>query len=281
MNRTHGATLPREQMPDHSAVWSVPEDDARLRKDIEHQLFEKAAFHRDLLRSMDEVHAQRVLEVGAGSTIDSCCLATRVSAEFHALDLVESSMHLARRVERQFPGAQPVRFHLGDAFDAPFEDGFFDVVFHQGLLEHFTDPVPLLRENLRVLREGGILLVDVPQRYSLYTLLKHRRMRRGEWPWGWEREYSAGEMRRLADGLPMELVRLSSWGYDFYTSIARWPREKLRRKNPLRDTRLCRALDTLGRRGFDPAWELPWRWLERRYGPHFMMNVTGIYRRTS
>ena len=32
----------------------------------------------------------------------------------------------------------------------PFRDGAFEVVFHQGLLEHFRDPRPLLRENARI-----------------------------------------------------------------------------------------------------------------------------------
>jgi hypothetical protein len=127
---------------------------------------------------------------------------------------------------------------------------------------------------------GGILVVDVPQRYSLYTLLKRMKMRRGAWPWGWEREYTAAEMRALADGIPMELLRLSSWGYDFYTSLLRWPWEKLRSRNPLSRTRLFRKLDGAYRKGPGPVWERAWSLVEQRVGPHFMTNVTGIYRRT-
>ncbi len=268
----------RETMPDHSAVWSVPEDEESLRRDIEHQVFEKDRFYRELMRAIEQTGARRVLEVGAGSTIDSCWLAAHSDAQFHALDLVESSESLARRVGRLFP--RPAQFHLGDAFDTPFTDGYFDMVFHQGLLEHFTDPLPLLKENLRILRPGGILIVDVPQRYCLYTLLKHRKMRRGEWPWGWEREYTAAEMKGLTEQLSMELLRLSSWGYDFYTSILRWPRVKFCRRNPLRDAALFHRLDAVFRVGFDPIWEFPWRLLERQCGARFMMNVTGVYRRT-
>lgn len=265
-------------MPDHSALWVVPEDDDLLRRDIEHQLFVKARFHEELLQVMDETGAGRILEIGAGSTVDSCFLAARSGAEFHALDRAMTSARFARRVGREFPRA--VHFHLGDAFSAPFADGSFDLVFHQGLLEHFEDPRPLLAENLRLLRPGGILVVDVPQLFSLYTLLKRRRMKRGDWPWGWEREYTAAQMRRLPQGLPMELVRLSSWGYDFYSSIPRHPWRKLRRLNPLRDRAAFRGLDRFYEGTLAPLWEAPWNWLEDRYGPHFMMNVTGIYRRT-
>ncbi len=264
--------------PDHSRLWVIPEDEPRLAKDIEHQVFVKMRFYRELLRAIKEADARTVLEVGAGSAIDSCWLAARSDAAFHALDSTETAMRFAGRVGRHFP--RPVQYHLGDAFAAPFADRAFDLLFHQGLLEHFEDPVPLLEENLRILRPGGLLVVDVPQRYSLYTVRKRRKMRRGAWPWGWEREYTAGEMRRLGAGLPMELVRLSSWGYDFYTSILRYPWAKLSRKNPLRDRSLFRGLDAIYRNSAGRLWEGGWEFLESRLGPRFMMNVTGIYRRT-
>jgi len=60
-----------------------------------------------------------------------------------------------------------------DACRMPFREGAFDLVFHQGLMEHFRDPAPLLRENARVLKRGGHLLVDVPQRFHVYTLAKN------------------------------------------------------------------------------------------------------------
>jgi len=79
----------------------------------------------------------------------------------------------------------------------PFRDGTFDVVFHQGLMEHFRDPSPLLSENHRVLRQGGHALVDVPQRYHPYTVMKHILIALGKWFAGWETEYSIGELERL------------------------------------------------------------------------------------
>jgi SAM-dependent methyltransferase len=71
------------------------------------------------------------------------------------------------------------------------------VVFHQGLLEHFRDPMPLLRENVRALKPGGLLLVDVPQRFHPYTLLKHALIAMGKWFAGWETEFTIGQLEDL------------------------------------------------------------------------------------
>lgn len=143
------------------------------------------------LLSRLEVGGKRVLEVGAGTGRDSLALARR-GAEVWTLDYSDESLRLIQ----QGTGGE-VRIVCGDALSLPFTDASFDIVFHQGLLEHFRAPLDLLRENHRVLRPGGWLLVDVPQRWHYYTLLKHALMAVNRWFAGWETEFSAGELRDL------------------------------------------------------------------------------------
>jgi len=133
----------------------------------------------------------RILEVGAGSGRDSIALA-EAGAHVTTLDYSPQSLSLIREESRRT--GQPVDMVGGNALAMPFADESFDLVFHQGLLEHFRDPMPLLRENTRVLKKGGMLLVDVPQRYHYYTLGKHLLIMMDRWFAGWETEFSVREL---------------------------------------------------------------------------------------
>lgn len=118
----------------------------------------------------------------------------RAGAEVVSLDYSLPSLRL---IKAQVGAGTPLSLCCGDAFVLPFPDGAFDIVFHQGLLEHFRNPDDLIGEHARVLKPGGHILVDVPQRYHYYTVIKHILIVLRRWFAGWEREYSVGELERL------------------------------------------------------------------------------------
>jgi SAM-dependent methyltransferase len=134
-----------------------------------------------------------VLEVGAGSGRDLLGL-VRAGAIGLVLDYSPASLALVQRQARE--QGLPVHLVRADALAMPFRDGALDVVFHQGLLEHFRDPMPLLRENARVTRRGGRVVVDVPQTFHLYTV-KQVLIAFNVWFAGWETQFTPGRLERL------------------------------------------------------------------------------------
>lgn len=168
------------------------------------------AVHAELARHLDPT-GRRVLEVGAGSGRDSLYLAER-GAQVTVLDYAEAALATTRQALAGREPAGRVQLVRGDALHLPFPDASFDILFHQGLLEHFRDPLPLLRENLRVLAPGGILLVDVPQRWHYYTAVKRVLIALDRWFAGWECSFSPRELEGLLSGLGCELVcTYASW----------------------------------------------------------------------
>ena len=143
------------------------------------------------------VRGKRVLEVGAGSGRDSIALA-REGAIAIVLDYSPASLRLVQQQARA--QGLPVQLVHADALAMPFRDGSIDIVFHQGLLEHFRDPMPLLVENARITRKGGHAIIDVPQAFHLYTLMKQTLILFNAWFAGWETQFTpAGLERRVAE----------------------------------------------------------------------------------
>jgi len=177
----------RESTKEHWRDYWVTHADADELYSTENRIIEQ-------LYAACPIRGQFILEVGAGSGRDSVTL-VKMGGEVFVLDYVESSLAI---IKREAESSQ-VKAHLvcADATRMPFRDEAFDVAFHQGLMEHFRDPSDLLEENRRVLRKGGTILVDVPQRYHIYTVVKHILIPLGKWFAGWETEYTVRSLERL------------------------------------------------------------------------------------
>jgi SAM-dependent methyltransferase len=141
-----------------------------------------------------DLTGKRILEVGAGTGRDAVTLA-RAGAEVLTLDYVQGSLGLTiKAADTLGVTVAPV---CGDGTRMPFADGTFDIVFHQGLLEHFPDPLPLLRDNIRILRPGGHLVIDVPQTFHYYTLGKKILIALDRWFAGWETQFTIAQLEQM------------------------------------------------------------------------------------
>jgi SAM-dependent methyltransferase len=63
----------------------------------------------------------------------------------------------------------------GELADAAYHDGQFDVVVMDDLIEHVADPTALVRESRRILKPGGLLTLNTPNRAGLWHLFMGRR----------------------------------------------------------------------------------------------------------
>ncbi len=77
---------------------------------------------------------------------------------------------------------------VADGHDLPFEDGSFDGVVIQAVLEHVVDPSRCVEEIHRVMADGGLVYAETPfmqqvhggeYDFTRFTYLGHRRLFRG------------------------------------------------------------------------------------------------------
>ena len=173
----------------------------------------------------EELEGKKILEVGAGSGRDSFDLAA-LGAEVYTLDYAPSSLQLIKNInETNRAKTIPIG---GDAFHLPFADCTFDLVFHQGLIEHFREEEGIIAENARVLKPGGCAIIDVPQTFHIYTVIKHALIALNKWFAGWEKQFTLGQLEKMIVQYDLEPVDFyAEWmspclGYRM-TREALWP----------------------------------------------------------
>lgn len=78
--------------------------------------------------------------------------------------------------------------YVGDAMNLPFKSDSFDLVFSEGLIEHFQNPEKIIKEMFRVTKKGGFFVNFVPGKYSLWQVYKI--LHGKNWKHGYEENYT-------------------------------------------------------------------------------------------
>lgn len=255
--------------PYYDAIWDEYLAGRDLEKEITMHRVERARFHRLIEDCIERVgrHPSRLLEIGSGTAIDSYILAENSNAQITGIDISIPSLQVAARCGQYFP--RPIHLAAGDAERLPFDDATFDVVFSQGVVEHFRHPSAMVREQARVLKPDGVLVINVPQKRTGYTRFKHKEMEKGTWPWGWETEYTPGQLRRLGKQhgfKPIAIIGYDHWGSRRGTLYWRHAHERLQSRYLWANRGVFRALAGL----YDQAWGQA----ENRLGQYFLINLT-------
>ncbi len=233
----------------------------------------RARFLKTLAGYASRATPRCAVEVGCGSAIDLCLLKREIPGMLAVgVDLSREGL----KVAQSFAGRLQASLSLcqGDAHTLPIRSGSAGLVFSQGVLEHFSDPRPVLAEQARILAPGGVLVVSVPQTFTGYTVSKHRAIRAGTWPWGWEGQFSSRSLRKLGESLGLRVERI--FGYQYWLSwgepawVLRDLVGKVERRLPAAASRWVKPVAG--------AYDCLWNWMEESYGHVFLLNVAAVFR---
>ena len=109
---------------------------------------------------LDDMEGARVLDLGSGSGMDSflASLIAGPTGTVIGLDMTDAQRAKAEALRRRH-NVRNVTYVKGYIDAAPFEDGSFDVVVSNGVINLAVDKPQVFREIARLLRPGGRLAI--------------------------------------------------------------------------------------------------------------------------
>jgi 2-polyprenyl-6-hydroxyphenyl methylase/3-demethylubiquinone-9 3-methyltransferase len=151
----------------------------------------------ELLNSGD-INGKRFLEVGCGLGFFSQ-KAAELGAKVTGVDV---GARLVKKNRKKIPKG---RFLVASASDLPFSDNSFDVVLCTEVIEHVEDQGRAVKELVRVLKKGGVLVVTTPNRIfkPIFDLLSFLQIRPYHGNENWIFPWDFKEML-LKEGLVLE-----------------------------------------------------------------------------
>ncbi len=125
----------------------------------------------DLVGGLDLRQGGAVLDLGCGSGEAISALFSLGAGRVIGLDISLTELILGRKLLAE-QGVEALLV-AGCAESLPFADGLFDLIFSPDVIEHVAEQPKYLREARRVLKPGGTLLMNSPNRYSLLAPEPH------------------------------------------------------------------------------------------------------------
>lgn len=117
----------------------------------------------DWLQECSNRNINKFLDIGCGEGY-TLLEASERGWSAYGIDISDNRVDIAKD--------KNITFHKTDIFQAAFPDDFFDCIYMDSVLEHTLDPCRHLTEIKRILREGGVLYIGVPNEDCLFNDVK-------------------------------------------------------------------------------------------------------------
>ena len=112
----------------------------------------------------------RVLEIGCAPGKHMAYLAKVRQAQVSGLDYSEPGIAFSKELFSRL--GLKGQFHCENALATTFPENAFDIVYSLGVIEHFDDPRPIIEKHLLLAKDGGLVLITVPNYAGFYGSLQ-------------------------------------------------------------------------------------------------------------
>lgn len=121
-------------------------------------------------------------ELGCGTSAFLKDVAPKVKSVI-GVDISDEALALSRKACQNIKNANFVK---DDCTKLKIASNSFDLVWSQGLIEHFNNPEILVKQHIKICKKGGCVMISVPYKYSYiypWYIITRPKIFRRLWPW--------------------------------------------------------------------------------------------------
>ncbi len=150
--------------------------------------------------------AGRILDIGCGRADFLALMAAR--------GWLATGLELDKRVLNQGKGSKGIDLRIGGLEDVKFPEAHFNVITFWHVFEHLRNPLWALKECSRILKQGGLLVVAVPNARSFQARIAGGRWFHLDPPYHLY-HYSDDNLRRLLENAGFDVVSVNHLSFEF------------------------------------------------------------------
>lgn len=164
-----------------------------------HQLLELLSRHPKFKES-DSLEGIHVLDLGCTPAVS--VLLACLGAQVTLLDIEPKELEKGFSYAQELGVENRVHCIQADAFSPPFKPRTFDIVYNSGFIEHFDDPISIIRLMGALTKPWGAVIALAPNLWTPQSFLIREYLRRRPKGYFWdymgrERSYSIAQLVKL------------------------------------------------------------------------------------
>jgi len=149
----------------------------------------------EVLDKYIEQSDKKILEIGSGTGRFCIAIAKKYrNKEIMGIDYEDNAIKLSK-IGAKIRNIDNLKFKKADMFKLPFKDNTFDIVFENGVVEHFKNYKDAIKEMKRVAKKGGKVIINVNNWYC-YPKTIEKKILGKFYPFGYEKSFRHREIIR-------------------------------------------------------------------------------------